>query len=543
MSVLWARMGGGRGGVGVFVVLALVLGVGAGAWGEGVVVVCPVTGMIDEGMSVVVKRAVGEAEARGAAALVFKIDTPGGRVDSAIAIATAMEQAPCLTIAYIEGMGAISAGALISLACDKIVMTPGTNIGAATPVIPTMEGMMPTGEKEVSFVRAKMRALAESKGHNPDLAEAMVDKDIELRGYTNAEGKYVVYGVRHRARDDDEPAPQGPSRPKSPIEEILEGAGVPLTAPESPERPAEGARPEAAEELEPGTVVFEDGSELVLPQGKLLTLTPQEALKYGLIETVAESVEEALSFYGMKDVEYVDITPTWAEKVFRFLTDPTVAGLLLLLGLGGLYFEVQTPGFGFPGIVGLTCLALFFGAHFVLGLTDVMDLVLVGAGLILLAIELFLLPGFGIAGALGILFILIGVYLSLLDFTIPRYSWEFDRLVEALYSLLIALVSFGALLFVSWRFLPRTSLYGRLVLAGTQPVEAGYTVQREEEARAFIGLEGKAISMLRPVGRGRFGDRTLMVMSRGDFLPKGARIRIVQVEGNRYVVEPVKDAG
>ncbi|MEX2016152.1 MAG: ATP-dependent Clp protease proteolytic subunit, partial [Candidatus Hydrogenedentales bacterium] len=113
-----------------------------------VVIVCPIEGMIDEGIAVIVERAVEEANEKGAKALIFRIDTPGGRVDSAVKIASAIQRSRTLTIAYIEGMGAISAGALISMACDEIVMAPGSNIGAAAPVIPTAEGMQPTGEKE-----------------------------------------------------------------------------------------------------------------------------------------------------------------------------------------------------------------------------------------------------------------------------------------------------------------------------------------------------------------------------------------------------------
>jgi membrane-bound ClpP family serine protease len=165
----------------------------SGDEGPDQIYVCNIKGPVDEGVKVLVQRAVQEANANEAAAIFFRIDTPGGRVDSAIEITKAIETAKLPTVAYIEGMGAISAGALISFACDTIVMTPGTNMGAATPVMMTPEGATPLGEKEVSFLRAKMRALAESNGHNPDIAQAMVDKDIELRAYTNEQGEYVVF--------------------------------------------------------------------------------------------------------------------------------------------------------------------------------------------------------------------------------------------------------------------------------------------------------------------------------------------------------------
>ena len=223
-------------------------------------------------MAVVVKRALAEAAKEKSAAVIFRIDTPGGRVDSAVDIATAITAAPLRTIAYIEGMGAISAGALISFACDDIIMSPGSAIGAATPVIPTAEGLMPTGEKEVSFMRAKMRSLAESNGHSPDLAQAMVDKDIELRGFRGTDGKYTIYTVGGTPVSDDEHAETTPA-PKSPVEEILRTVtGEPL--PPSQPKPIQEMESASAVEHDPGTVVYPDDSELIDAAGKLLTLTP-----------------------------------------------------------------------------------------------------------------------------------------------------------------------------------------------------------------------------------------------------------------------------
>ena len=524
----------------LFPLLAAAPAAGQDAIGD-VVVVCPVEGMIDEGIAVIVERAVREADEKNAKALILRVDTPGGRVDSAVKIASAIQRSRTLTIAYIEGMGAISAGALISMACDEIVMAPGSNIGAATPVIPTAEGMQPTGEKEVSFMRAKMRALAESNGHNPDVAQAMVDEDIELRGYPDENGEWVIYSIDGGESTDDaddvESAPDAPTRPKTPLEHVLENTGV-IPA---PAEPAANEAEEAEPAPRPRAARADDGSELVLASGKLLTWTPQEALKYGLIDTVEPSLPDVIEYFTLGEVDYVEIEPTWAEKTFRWLTSPTVASLLLLLALGGLYLEVNTPGFGIPGIVGGICLALFLGAHFVLGLTDVVDilLILLGAGLIIL--EMFVIPGFGIAGIAGILLFATGMYLALVDFTIPRYSWEFERLGEVAYILGLTLVLFGVFVFVAWKLLPHTPMYGHLVLRDSQDAGTGYTVQRAEDVLAYIGLRGTATSMLRPAGRGRFGEQTLPVVSHGEFIPPGTRIHIVEVEGNRFVVDRLQE--
>lgn len=497
---------------------------------SGAVVVCPVTGMVDDGLAVLVKRAVREAE--GAQALVLEVDTPGGLVDSAIKITSALTSARVHTIAYVKGMGAISAGALISFACDDIIMAPGSNMGAATPVVPSAEGMTPTGEKEVSFLRAKMRALAEENHHNPAIAEAMVDKDVELWMYKDAEGKVQVagaYGGKPEAREDSSTTFFTKVAPElRPLKELLE-----KTQPQTPS-------PEAAPPAESGSTVHPavpPGAVLILPNTKLLTLTPQEALEYGVIPMVAGDLKEVLDHFGLGGAEVRRLDLTNAERIFRWLTNPLVAGLLLMLGIGGIYLEIKTPGFGLPGIVGIVCLSLFFGAHLVLGIAEWLDVLLVVVGVALLLVELFLIPGFGVVGAAGILCLLAGIYLALTGAPIPQYSWDYERLHGAAVALLVALVSLTAFVVATWKLLPRTPLYRFLVLTYAQKPEAGYTVQAWPAAESFLGREGVAVSMLRPTGRGRFGDTTLQVVTRAEFIEPGTPIVIVQVDGNRYVVD------
>jgi len=512
------------------------------AGAAGVVVVCPITGDIEPGVTVVVERAVKEAEKLGAKAIVFRVDTFGGRVDAAVDIATAITSTSIRSIAYIEGRGAISAGALISFACDDIIMTSGSSIGAATPVIPTAEGMQPTGEKEVSFMRAKMRALAESNGHNPDIAQAMVDKDIELRGYRDPNtGDYVVYAAGAAVSPDGPRPTHAPQQPSG-VEDILRtltGAPPPSPPPAQTPEPVSVA---AAEEHEAGSVVYEDGSELVLPAGKLLTITPSEAMKFGLIPIIVSSLDSALAQFDLTGMQMHVIEPNWAEKTFRFLTNPTIAGLLLMIGIGALYFEVKTAGFGAAGVVGIIALTLLFGSHFVLGLTDTIDLVLILSGVILIAVEVFVLPGFGIAGVAGILCLLVGSYLALVDFTIPEYSWDYDRLDDVIYSLGVAAVSFGIFVLATWRLLPRTPFYGAMVLGAAQPVAGGFTSPVQDALQPEIGMRGMTTSMLRPVGRARFGSATLQVVSRGAYIPSGTEIEIIELDGSRIIVETTEAA-
>jgi membrane-bound serine protease (ClpP class) len=212
-----------------------------------------------------------------------------------------------------------------------------------------------------------------------------------------------------------------------------------------------------------------------------------------------------------------------------------------MLGIGGIYLEIKTPGFGAPGIVGIICLTLFFGAHLVVGIADVFDVILVATGLALIAVEIFVLPGFGFVGAGGILCLMAGLYLTLTTAPIPEFSWEYDRMSDAMKSLLIAASSFGLLIYATWRFLPKTAMYGRLVQTHEQLQERGYVVQSEVDESAALGRHGMAVSMLRPAGRGRFGDKTIQVVSRAEYIDPGTPIVIVQVDGNRYVVDRLEE--
>jgi len=517
---------------------------------SGYVVIVKIEGEIDDGVAVVVERTV--KEAANADGIIFVIDTPGGRVDSAITITRHIMSAKCPTIAYVEGMGAISAGAIISYACDHIVMAPASNIGASTPI--TMGGQEePTQvtEKSMSFIRAKYRALGEENGHNPLLGEAMVDNEIELWGHLGDDGVYTVYKMRggdvvetHETTqkateeaEDTEGAPaalvslrmQAPGALPDVFRELV---GEPAPEPETEEAPEE--QPLVDAQGRPATVP--EGADLISEAGKLLTLTSQEAVKYQLAPLQADSLDEAIDFLGKAELKRHFVVPTFAEYLFAWLTSPMISGLLLMLGMGGLYMEVRTPGFGLPGIIGVSCLALFFGSYLVLGIADWADLIFVVVGLALLAAEIFLIPGFGVPGVAGILCLFTGFYLALVKNPIPQYDWDFARLDDAGQTLTTALLLFAGLVALTWNLFPRTPLARWLVLADTQENAAGYIVQSDEVERLSIGLRGEALSFLRPAGRARFSGKNYDVVTRGEFIEAGSPIRIVQVDGNRHVV-------
>lgn len=516
---------------------------------EPFVVVVSAEEMVDDGMRVIIKRAIGEAN-KGAVALILEIDTPGGLVDSAIDITNDLLTTKCPTVAYIKGMGAISAGALISYACKHIVVAPGSNIGASAPIV--LGEAQPSdelNEKTKSFLRSRYRSLAEVNGHNSLLAEAMVDKNVEVWAVKMPSGKYEFFGSKGEALNFVKERLKGGEGNSSPdtvekdivkYEEFRDLLHRVILASESSDSQK---REELSEDDEQESISLTGGVlvKRICKKGELLTLTSKEAYDFGIASLVANSLDDILKHYGWEDAKIIRIEPTWGEKVFRFLSNPLVAGLLLLIGLVGLYFELQTPGFGLPGIIGLIALALFFGAQYVIGLANWADLILILIGIVLLGIEIFVLPGFGITGFVGLGCIILGIYLALTRVAVPVYPWDFERLQNAGKTVLIGMFSFGVVVALTWKYLPKSFLFQRISLSHSQAPEAGYVVQSSKDEHTWIGAVGVAETVLRPAGKGRFHGVLLDVVTQGDYLEAGTRLKIIEVQGNRYVVTPVTE--
>ena len=287
-----------------------------------------------------------------------------------------------------------------------------------------------------------------------------------------------------------------------------------------------GRPPEFAEAMVDADVAIKG----VIEKGKLLTLTTTEALQHKVADVRADTLEAALEHFDIKDAEIRRATVNWAEQLVRFLTHPILSSVLMTVGLLGILIELRTPGFGVPGALGVTSLGLFFWGHWLVNLAGWEELLLVGVGLLLLALELFVIPGFGIAGVLGILAIVGGLTLSVIGAgaTGQLVVWAAGRVAL---SLLVAVAASLALL----PFLHRLP-YGRsLVLQTGLGSLAGYTSAPESDSK-WVGRRGTAATPLRPAGIGDLEDERLDVVSQGEYIEAGAPIVVVRVEGNRIVV-------
>lgn len=268
----------------------------------------------------------------------------------------------------------------------------------------------------------------------------------------------------------------------------------------------------------------------LIEKGKLLTLTTDEALKHGIADFRAENVESVLQSIGLAGAEVRRASETWAETLVRALTHPVVSSLLMTLGMLGLIVEMRTPGFGAPGFVGLASLGLFFWGHWLVRLAGWEELLLFAIGLGLLLLEIFVTPGFGVAGSVGLVAIAAGLGLSVVG---AGATWAavLSAVVRVALSMLAALAGFLVLL----RLLPHLPVGRRLIL-GTELDAAEGFASAPEDDRRLLGKTGRAVSTLRPAGIALIDGTRVDVISDGEFVEAGASLEVVRVDGNRVVV-------
>jgi membrane-bound serine protease (ClpP class) len=268
----------------------------------------------------------------------------------------------------------------------------------------------------------------------------------------------------------------------------------------------------------------------LIEKGKLLTLTTDEALKHGLADARADSLEAVLEQSGLGGAEIRRHTPNWAERLVRLLTHPAISSLLITLGTLGILIELRTPGLGLPGAVGIGSLALFFWGHWLVQLAGWEELLLVAAGVVLVALEVLVFPGFGVAGALGIALLVGGLVLSLVG------AQDSHRdVLEALFRVVLALIGSILVSLVAMRYLPRTVVGRRLVLQTGLSSQQGYASAPDSD-RSRLGRTGRAATPLHPAGIADIDGQRVDVVSTGEPIDVGQAIEVIRVDGNRVVV-------
>jgi membrane-bound serine protease (ClpP class) len=431
------------------------------------IVVVPLHGEVSEAQFFFLRRALKEAERAKAEAVVLDMDTYGGNLQAAVEMQDALLKTSVPTLTYINS-NAGSAGAFIAMATKRIYMAPVSAIGAAAPVGAGGEDLSATmKDKTVSYFSNYLRSAAEHNGHNPDLAEAFVNKEKEVKV-----GDVVVHA-----------------------------------------------------------------------KGSLLTLSAQDAArsiegKPLLAAGIAESLDDVIAKAGLHGTAK-RFEPTGFETLAFWIT--ALAPLFLLLGMVGAYLEFKLQGTLIPGIVAAICFILFFAGHYVAGLAgwEVFAIFLLGVALVIS--ELALHPGTVIPGVLGMLMMVGALFWAMIDhYPSQPLTPSTDMLWRPLMNLGIAVGAGAIAIAVLAKALPHTPLYHRFVLGAAHARGPAFSPEGvESPTRVRVNDEGIASSMLRPSGRAQFGDFMVDVITRGDFVEPGTRIRVLAVEGARIVVEEV----
>ena len=407
---------------------------------------------IDPRMSRYIELALEHAEEIEADYLIVDMDTYGGIVTDAKDIVERIMSFEQPIWVFINN-DAASAGALISIACDSIYMAPGANIGAATVV--TADGTA-APDKYQSYMRSTMRSIAEEKGRDPQIAEAMVDQSIEIDSVTK--------------------------------------------------------------------------------QGQVITFSTSEAIKYGFCEAKVNSVEEILERNGVEDYELVTFELSSTEKVIAVFLNPVISGILILVIIGGIWFELQTPGVGFPIAAAILAAILYFVPYYLNGLAEHWEIIAFFIGVGLIAVEIFVIPGFGVAGILGITLTVGSLVLVMINNDNFDFSLvPFGNILSAVMAVLAGMLGSVGLFIVAGAKISTTRAFSRFTLTDTMDRESGYTSNFKKES--LLGKPGTAYTILRPSGKVMIDGKIYDAYTRGEFINKDQKVIVTSEEGTSLKVK------
>lgn len=399
---------------------------------------------IDPRMTRYVHLALEHAENIKADVVVIDMDTYGGALTDAKDIVKLLLDFKKPVWVYVNS-NAISAGALISIACDSIYMSAGASIGAATVVTGDGEKAI---DKYQSGMRSFMRATAEENHRDPRIAEGMVDEDVEIPGVKQA--------------------------------------------------------------------------------GKIITFSTSEAIQHGYCEGKFERLDDVLTTkVPERDLEKFELGT--ADSIIGFFLNPFISGLLILLIVGGVYFELQTPGLGLAGAAAVVALILYLVPYYLNGLAENWEIIALFVGLVLIAVEIFVLPGFGVAGVAGAV-VTIG---SLVLIMVNNDAFDFEFV--SMHDIVVALAASAGgmlggtiLLFVATPRLLESKYFRRVALTDTQQSSQGYTANFVNES--LKGKKGTAHTILRPSGKVMIDGKLFDAFTRGEYVEKDEPIEVVDDE-------------
>lgn len=463
-------------------------------------------GEVTGGLRDSLRRQMDRAVKRGANLILLQIECSGGNVEAARDIADylrtlkAPDGSPVATVAFIPH-NAPDTATFLALGCQEIVMSRSARLGDFTGWLnpPARRRGPPAPPPDSGAAREALMQLAEAQGYSPLLVRGLFDADLEVIRARRVKGAMQ----ERRFLTPDELAEK-------------DAAGQPVWVKE----------------------------DTVKHAGKPLVLTAEVARSLGFARHIVErpeDINEVYRFYGIKPSDVREASPDWLDRFATFLADPLVSTFLVLVGISCLILELKMPGASIPGIAAAVCFVLFFWSQSQMnGQITLLAVLLFLLGLVLLGIEILLIPGFGVIGFGGVGLILFGLGLATVE-RMPETSGEWGHLGTTMVQYGLSLVGALVVAFSVARFLPYIPIANRLVLMPPEDPEVPDAVRAAQVAEqlALLGAIGNAVTMLRPAGMAQFGEKFVDVVTEGGFVPAGARVQVVEIEGNRVVVKEV----
>jgi membrane-bound serine protease (ClpP class) len=483
------------------------------------------------------KKVLKDAEKNNVKAVIFEIDTPGGRVDVALKYVSILAKAHVRTVAFVNAQ-AISAGMILALAADEIAINPGGTIGDAMPLQYSAKGIRPIVKKPKS--ESKKVSEEKSGKQSEKIAEEKntEEKDSEEKGSEEKQSvdknnENLSHQLKDLIKDFNEFKKQNKSK-----NEKLSGEEKELVdqkfltvfykilqvLAEKHDRPVKVIR--AMADPYQKLTLKKDGIEH--KETSPLTLSASEAKKLKVVDFICKTENDVKNALGLSECRTQVIDKTPAFYFIYFLANPFVSSFLIILGILGLYIEAKTPGFGFPGGLGVICLSLFFVGHAGIGDSTWLPSAIFLAGIALIALEIFVVPGFGVTGISGIIAVIAALLLA--------FGWDNFELAVNTVGLSIIIVTVA--IFILSIYLPKSSMMKRIALQTTHKSTEGFEAHPKPDPN-LMGAEGIAHSMLRPAGIAFFNDKRTDVTTEGDFIEKGEHIKVIKVDGMKVVVEKI----
>jgi membrane-bound serine protease (ClpP class) len=472
-------------------------------------IVINVHDMIEPILEQFVLRQIDRAISSGKNLIIFHVESPGGYLDASMTLATRiseLQEQGIRTVAYIP-KEAISGAAIISLGADEIYLHPTGKIGDAAPIEVRPGGWAERApEKILSILTGFQREMAQKKNRPPALCEAMADRKLEVFQATHRDTGEVAYMTDN---------------------EIHEAAGLWVK----------------------GRMIPESGREL------LLTVNGVRAHELKLAETPVENFDELKQRLGLSaDIAVPTAARSWADDLVFLLNTSAITALLFVLGIVCIYLELHMP-IGLFGIGSAICFALFFWSRFLGGTAGWLEVVLFLLGASLVAIEVFLLPGFLVFGLSGVLLMLFALIMATQTFVVPLTPGDYESLGKTSLSLLGSLAGAILLMGILGRFLPAIPLFEGLVLHPPGAEEGTLAAPRldprlvtaasptvDSSVPVVVGQAGTTTTLLRPAGKAMFGTELVDVLSDGEMISAGTRVEVVEIDSLRVIVRAIETA-